>query len=79
MASFRLPDYSLVNFGLTWRNSWKLIGNDPISTTIYLNINNLFNEKYIERGKDGSGHTLESFRGYWGFGTNCNLGIRINL
>ncbi|MFA6335219.1 MAG: TonB-dependent receptor plug domain-containing protein [Bacteroidales bacterium] len=80
-ASYRLPDYNLVNVGLTWRKNWGVAvskqGN--LSTTLFLNINNLFDEQYIERGKDGTGHTLESFRGYWGFGINGNIGIRIEL
>lgn len=79
--SYRLPDYNLVNIGLTWRKNWGVAGSAPgqFKTTFFLNINNLLNEQYIERGIDGTGHTLESFRGYWGFGINGNMGVRIEL
>ncbi|HPS25371.1 MAG TPA: TonB-dependent receptor, partial [Bacteroidales bacterium] len=65
----RLPDYHLVNMSVTW--------NMPFGLTLLANLNNLTNETYIERGKDGADHTLESFRGYWGFGINGSLGLRV--
>jgi len=80
--SFRLPDYNLVNIGFTWNRDWSIgsrIVYEKFSTTIFLNINNILNEQYIERGKDGAGHTLASFRGYWGFGINGSMGLRIDL
>lgn len=67
--SLRLPDYHLVNMSVTW--------NMPFGLTLLANLNNLTNETYIERGKDGADHTLESFRGYWGFGINGSLGLRV--
>ena len=72
--SFRLPNYHLLNLNLSWAENW-----GKWSSTIYLNINNVLNTKYIERGRDGADHTLESFRGFWGFGTNANIGIRIDM
>ncbi|EKD32157.1 MAG: hypothetical protein ACD_77C00167G0004 [uncultured bacterium] len=72
--SLRLPNYHLLNLNLSWAENW-----GKWSSTIYLNINNLLNTKYIERGRDGADHTLESFRGFWGFGTNANIGIRIDM
>ncbi|MFA7182036.1 MAG: TonB-dependent receptor, partial [Bacteroidales bacterium] len=69
--SLRLPDYHLVNMSVTW--------NMPFGLTLLANLNNLTNETYIERGKDGADHTLESFRGYWGFGINGSLGLRIDI
>ncbi|MEN6617982.1 MAG: TonB-dependent receptor plug domain-containing protein [Rikenellaceae bacterium] len=73
-SSYRLPDYNLINIGLTWKQNWK-----SLSTTLFLNINNLLDKQYIERGKDGTGHTLESFSGYWGFGINGSVGIKIEM
>jgi len=79
--SFQLPDYNLVNIGFTWNRDWNKTRNaqNQFRTTLFLNINNLLNEQYIERGKDGAGHTLASFRGYWGFGINGSLGLRVDL
>ena len=59
---------------LSWRENW-----GKWSSTIFINVNNALNTKYIERGKDGADHTLQSFRGFWGFGTNANIGVRIDM
>lgn len=69
--SLQLPDYHLINMSVIWRT--------PFGFTLLGNLNNLTNQKYIERGKDGADHTSESFRGYWGFGINGSLGLRINI
>ena len=71
---FKIPAYSLLNAGANW--GFRL---GKADATLYFNINNILNQKYIERGKDGSDHTLNSFRGFWGSGRNCGVGIRIQL
>ncbi len=71
---YKIPSYNLVNFGAYWK--FTLGRNDA---NIFINISNLFNERYIERGKDGSDHTLDSFRGFWGLGRNIGLGMRIQI
>ena len=71
---FKIPAYSLLNAGANW--SFRL---GKADATLYFNINNILNQKYIERGKDGSDHTLNSFRGFWGSGRNCSVGIRVQL
>lgn len=78
-SSYRLPDNNLINAGITWEKNWTGITSRAINTTLFLTVNNILNERYIERGKDGTDHTLGSFRGYWGFGRNCSLGIRIGM
>ncbi len=79
--SYRLPDYNLINAGISWKKEWgfSVSNHRKLSTTVFLNVNNLLDEQYIERGKDGTDHTLSSFRGYWGFGINGNMGLRIDL
>jgi len=82
--SYRLPDNNLINAGITWEKNWTGISRaginrKAVNTTLFLTVNNILNEQYIERGKDGTDHTLGSFRGYWGFGRNCSLGIRVGL
>ncbi|PKP07794.1 MAG: hypothetical protein CVU10_08485 [Bacteroidetes bacterium HGW-Bacteroidetes-5] len=71
---FKVPDYSVTNAGLNWN-----IGRGKLNTTLYANVNNIFNSKYIERGKDGSDHTLNSFRGFWGIGRNAGAGVRFQF
>lgn len=45
--------------------------------TVFVTGANLLDTMYIERGKDGAGHDLASFRGYWGFGRNFSFGLRV--
>jgi outer membrane receptor protein involved in Fe transport len=71
---FKVPDYSVTNAGLNW-----IVGRGKLNTTLYVNVNNIFNSKYIERGRDGSDHTLNSFRGFWGIGRNAGAGVRFQF
>jgi len=77
-SSLRLPDYQLVNLGITWNRALHNAGHNS-SYTLFLNINNLLDKKYIERGKDGADHSMTTFRGYWGFGINGSVGVRVDL
>ncbi len=71
---FRIPDSHLVNLGIhdTIRTRF-------INIMLFFNMNNMLDESYIIRGKDGSDHTAETFSGYWGAGRNCNFGIRLTF
>lgn len=73
-SSYRLPKYNLLNAGIRWSKKWR-----KGESTLYLNVNNLLDELYIERAKDGYDHTLNSLTGYWGFGRNFSGGIRFSL
>lgn len=73
--SYRIPAYHLLNASLSWSGR---IGN-RLGLTIFVNGYNLTDTLYIERGLDGSGHDLESFRGFWGFGRNFNFGLRFSI
>ncbi len=75
---YRIPDYHLVNLGINYMKHF-IIGNKALGTTFFFNINNLFDEWYIERGKDGKDHTLSTFTGYWGQGRNFAFGVKLNL
>ena len=75
---YRLPDYSLVNLGINYQKNFKA-GDKTLGTVLFFNLNNLFDEWYIERGKDGKDHTLGTFTGYWGQGRNCAFGVKFNL
>lgn len=74
--SYRIPSYSLVNGGISWssRSNTKRAG-----SVIYARIGNALNARYIERGRDGTGHTIETFSGFWGSPRNLSIGIRLNF
>lgn len=72
--SFRLPDYNTMNISAAYDIKIGRVG-----ATLFAACNNLFDSDFIERGKDGRGHTLESFRGFWGAGINANAGLRFRI
>lgn len=69
--SYRLPSYTLANAG--FRYPFKL-GKEHFM--LFGNVNNLLNSQHILNGEDGSGHNLETFRGFWSFGRTLDAGIR---
>ena len=75
---YKLPDYNLVNLGVSYQTNFKA-GDKNVGAVFFFNLNNLFDEWYIERGKDGKDHTLGTFTGYWGQGRNCAFGVKFNL
>ncbi|MEG1484034.1 MAG: TonB-dependent receptor plug domain-containing protein [Bacteroidales bacterium] len=72
---YKIPAYHLVNLGINWNQKFgkKLIAG------IFFNLNNIFDTYYIERGKDGKDHSMDTFTGYWGQGRNCNFGVRLEF
>lgn len=80
---YRIPSYHLLNIGLNWsqRLSPRSLFGLPTGATLslFLNLNNVTDSKYIERGKDGADHSRETFTGYWGIGRNVNFGVRLTL
>lgn len=75
---YKLPNYNLVDLGASWQKFYKM-GGSTLGVNLFFNLNNLFDEWYIERGKDGADHTLKTFTGYWGQGRNCSFGVRFTL
>ncbi|MCI1640809.1 MAG: TonB-dependent receptor plug domain-containing protein [Bacteroidales bacterium] len=72
--SYRLPGYNLLSSGASWQGHFR-----KMNLTLFLNINNITDESYIERSKDGAAHDKASFTGYWGNGRNCNFGAKISF
>ena len=72
--SYRIPAYTLLNIHLGTQLE---IGNLPLS--VYLNGNNLTDKVHILKGEDGTNHDRESFRGFWGFGRNFNVGVKLQF
>ena len=75
---YRIPNYNLFNIGLNYQRHF-IIGGKAVGANLFFNLNNVFDVWYIERGKDGADHTLETFTGYWGQGRNCTFGVRFTL
>lgn len=73
--SYRLPSYHLINLSINWD---QLISKSII-VSLFFNMNNLADAKYVERGKDGATHDRDSFSGYWGAPRNYNFGVRLKF
>jgi len=73
--SYRIPSYHLLGATLQW--TCNIAGRYGI--TVFVTGANLLDTMYIERGKDGNNHDLDTFRGYWGFGRNFSFGLRFVL
>ena len=74
-APYRIPSVNLFGGDVRW--SGRLFG--KAGYELFLHCSNIFDVKYIERGRDGSSHDHDSFTGFWGFGRNLSFGIRINI
>ena len=72
-ASYRIPSYHLLDMTADWKHSF----GKGFSLSVFASVSNLLDTMYIERGKDGASHDLESFRGFWGFGRSFSFGLRM--
>ena len=77
--AYRIPSYHLLGATLQWSGNISRNRARNYYLTVFLTGTNLLDTMYIERGKDGSGHDLDTFRGYWGFGRNFSFGVRFSL
>jgi hypothetical protein len=75
--AYRIPAYHLLGATLQWSGTISGTGNPSCRLTVFLTGANLLDTMYIERGKDGAKHDLSTFAGYWGFGRNFSLGLRV--
>jgi iron complex outermembrane recepter protein len=72
--SYRIPSYQTLDLhlGCPFR-----VG--PLSAIADLGCLNALNGKYIIRGEDGSSHTIDDFRGFWGFGRTFYVSLKIEF
>lgn len=79
--AYRIPSYHLLGATLSWSGRFGQTdgGRRGVGLTVFATGANLLDAFYIERGKDGYDHTLDTFRGYWGFGRNFTFGMRVML
>ena len=50
-----------------------------VGLTLFVNGSNLLDTVFIERGKDGASHDIDTFRGFWGFGRTFSFGMRLSF
>ena len=67
---YQIPDYGVLNMYLNI--PFKL---RETSAQFQLNGYNVLNRQFIVTGEDGTDHTIDTFKGFWSFGTNlfCSL------
>ena len=71
---FKLPTQNTLDISLLYNTQLY-----KTKVQMYANINNVLNSRFIERGRDGFDHSLNSFRGFWNKGRNTSFGLRISL
>ena len=77
-TSYRIPGHHLLGATLCWSGNFNAASH-KLGLMVFARGNNLLGTQYIERGKDGASHDLDSFRGFWGFGRNFSFGVRFNF
>ena len=77
LPSYRIPSYHLLGATFSWTHRFGERSRPEL--TLYATGANLTDTEYIERGKDGSSHDRETFRGYWGFGRTFSFGLRLSF
>ncbi len=71
---FRMPAYSMVDVHV--EVPFRFAGQHA---DLNISCFNLLDQEHIIRGEDGSGHDLESFRGFWGFGRTFYAALKIRF
>jgi outer membrane receptor protein involved in Fe transport len=72
--AWKVPAYTLFDFNV--RYNFEIAG---LNSTIYGNINNIFNTEYISDANDGSNNDWETARVFYGIGRTFSTGIKINF
>ena len=74
IEAWKLPSFGIVDVNVIY--DFDLAG---MSSSIYGNVYNLFDEEYVMDAQDGSNHDAFTSRVYYGYGINWNLGLRIRF
>ncbi len=72
--SYRLPSWNVVDATLGWSRQLT----DNIHFDVFAVGRNLTDANYIERGKDGRSHDLDTFTGYWGAPRTLSVGMKLS-
>jgi outer membrane receptor protein involved in Fe transport len=72
---WEMPAYSLVDVNASY--TFDLAG---FETTLYANVNNLFNQEYISSAYDGANHDWQTaYRVFYGFGRTYSVRLKLNF
>ena len=74
VEAWKIPAFGTFDLNLTY--DFKV---SDFDASLYGNIYNLTNEKYIMDAQDGSDHDAFSSRVFYGYGINWNLGVKIRF
>ena len=79
--SYRIPSYHLLGATVSWSRQkiFGEAGNGRTGMTLFVSGSNLLDTMFIERGKDGASHDIDTFRGFWGFGRTFSFGMRLSF
>ena len=72
--AYRLPSWNVLDATLGWSRQLT----DNVHFDIFAVGRNLTDANYIERGKDGRSHDLETFTGYWGAPRTLSVGMKLS-
>lgn len=72
--AWQLPAFGIFDLNLSYK--MKIAGMDA---SLYGNIYNLANEKYVMDAQDGTNHDAYTSRVYYGYGRTWNLGMKIKF
>ena len=72
--AYRLPSWNVIDATLGWSSQLT----DNMHLDVFATGRNLTDENYIERGIDGAGNDLDSFRGYWGAPRTLSVGMKLS-
>ena len=72
--AYRLPSWNVFDATIGWGSQLS----DNMHLDIYAVGRNLTDANYIERGKDGPNHDLDTFTGYWGAPRTLSIGMKLS-
>ena len=72
--AYRMPSWNVIDATLGWSSQLT----DNMHLDIFATGRNLTDENYIERGIDGAGNDLATFRGYWGAPRTLSIGMKLS-
>ena len=72
--SWRIPDFTLFDVNVAY--GFKI---NMVDALLTINVNNVFNKKYITDALDGADHNAASALVWYGFGRTWSVGLRIKI
>jgi hypothetical protein len=72
--SYRIPSYQLLD--AHFNIEFNMFGQEAMANISCFNI---LDSKHIIRGLDGADHSIDSFRGFWGFGRTVSFGMAVRF